>query len=302
MKKIIVVGSSNTDMVIKSEKLASPGETVLGGEFYMAAGGKGANQAVAAARLGGNVYFAAKVGDDLFGKQAIENYKNDNINTDFVFIDKQNSSGIALIMVDKNAENCISVAGGANNNLLPEDLEEVINIINKDDIVLMQMEVPIKTIEFVAQEASKRGALIVLNPAPAAKISKSIIEKLFLITPNKNEAELLTGISIKNDDDIKSALLKLREMGAEKPVMTLGSKGSAYLSNDILEFVASRKVEAVDTVGAGDVFNGALCVAISENMDFKKAINFASCAASISVTRKGAQSSIPQRKEVDMII
>lgn len=299
MKKIFVVGSANTDMVVKAATLPLPGETLLGGTFFMNAGGKGANQAVAAARLGGNVTLVAKVGNDIFGKQTIEGLQKENINTDFVFTDDTAPSGVALIMVNEEGENCIVVAPGANANLLPADIETV-NAINEAAIILLQLEIPLATIEAVAIMAKATNQQLIINPAPAQTLSDELLNGLFLITPNETEAALLTGITITDQATASQAADIFLNKGVQNIIITLGKQG-AYFKNSNEQFkVTAPVVQAKDTTAAGDTFSGALTVALTENMDWQQAIQFAVTAASISVTRLGAQASVPFRNEIDL--
>ncbi|MDR2949489.1 MAG: ribokinase [Prevotella sp.] len=301
--KIIVIGSSNTDMVVKSDRIPSSGETVLGGEFMMTAGGKGANQAVAVVKMNGDLTFVAKVGKDIFGEKAIQNYAKSGINTDYIFRDDDTPSGIALIMVDKCAENCISVASGANNMLSRRDIDSVRNIIEHAAILLMQLEIPIDVIEYAVDIAYRAGVKIVLNPAPANYVDSNTLKKLYLITPNKTEAQIISGIQITNIDSAKKAAEVLADKGVNNVIITLGTEGSLILTdNREFHYVKSRKVDAIDTTAAGDVYNGALCVALSEGKTLVEAAKFATLASSISVTRMGAQDSIPTRSEVDILI
>lgn len=298
MKKIIIIGSCNTDMVIKTARIPVPGETIIGGTFFMNPGGKGANQAVAVARLGGVATFVAKTGNDMFGRQSVDLYQSENINTDYVFSDPQRPSGVALISVDAHGENSIVVASGANAALLPKDIDHAREAIETSSYLLMQLEVPMETIEYSADIASKKGVKIVLNPAPAAFLPQSLIEKLYLITPNKTEAEMLTGIKVSDVESAKKAAKAISTKGVENVIITLGSDGSVVKEKDNYYHVEAYKVETVDTTAAGDTFNGALCVALSEGKELKEAVEFAAKAAALSVTRMGAQSSIPYRKEV----
>jgi ribokinase len=295
---ITVIGSSNTDMVIKTSKLPAPGETILGGRFLMNAGGKGANQAVAAARLGGKVTFVGKIGDDIFGKKAIQQLEDEGINVDFVTVDPENPSGVALITVDRNAENSIVVAPGANGTLSSADFDNALSILDKSEFVLMQLEIPIPTVEHIARLASLIQKKVILNPAPAATLSDELLRNLYLITPNETEAELLTGIKVTDEQSALKAATQLHEKGVEVVIITMGAAGAFLLANGTSELIKTPKVEAVDTTAAGDTFNGALVVALSEGKTIQESIIFANKAAAISVTRIGAQSSVPFRKEI----
>lgn len=299
-RQILVVGSCNTDMVIKAAHLPRPGETILGGTFFMNPGGKGANQAVAIARLGGPVTFICKTGSDIFGHQSQQLFEEEGINTSYVFSDSGNPSGVALITVDEKAENCIVVASGANANLLPSDLEKAEEAIERADLVLMQLEVPMETVCFVADIAWQKGKKVILNPAPAHPLPADLLRHLYLITPNETEAEMITGVKITDESSAGEAARALSGMGVQHVIITLGSKGALIYSNGKAEMVPALKVEAVDTTAAGDVFNGALTVALSEGRSLKEAARFACKASAISVTRVGAQSSAPYRNEVDI--
>ena len=299
-RQILVVGSCNTDMVIKAAHLPRPGETILGGTFFMNPGGKGANQAVAIARLGGSVTFICKTGSDIFGHQSQQLFEEEGINTSYVFSDSGNPSGVALITVDEKAENCIVVASGANANLLPSDLAKAEEAIELADLILMQLEVPMETVCFVADIAWQKGKKVILNPAPAHPLPADLLHHLYLITPNETEAEMITGVKITDDISAVEAARVLSGMGVQHVIITLGSKGALIYSNGKAEMVPALKVEAVDTTAAGDVFNGALTVALSEGRSLKEAARFACKASAISVTRVGAQSSAPYRNEVDI--
>lgn len=299
-RQILVVGSSNTDMVIKAAHLPRPGETILGGTFFMNPGGKGANQAVAIARLGGPVTFICKTGSDIFGHQSQQLFEEEGINTSYVFSDSGNPSGVALITVDEKAENSIVVASGANANLLPSDLEKAEEAIERADLVLMQLEVPMETVCFVADIAWQKGKKVILNPAPAHPLPADLLRHLYLITPNETEAEMITGVKITDESSAGEAARALSGMGVQHVIITLGSKGALIYSNGKAEMVPALKVAAVDTTAAGDVFNGALTVALSEGRSLKEAARFACKASAISVTRVGAQSSAPYRNEVDI--
>ncbi|PWK25198.1 ribokinase [Arcicella aurantiaca] len=297
-KKIYVIGSSNTDMVIKSSKLPAAGETIIGEDFLMNAGGKGANQAVASAKLGGDIIFVSKVGNDIFGKQAIEGFEEVGINIDFVFVDDKNPSGIALILVDEKGENSISVASGANANLHFPEVEKALQNITEGDIVLIQLEIPISTIEETIKFCHHKKATIILNPAPAQKIDESVFPYISFITPNETEAELLTGIKVTDLETAKLASEEFHKKGIENVIITLGSKGAFLHNSKTQKLISSPIVKAVDTTAAGDVFNGALTVALSKDVVLEQAIEFACKVASISVTRMGAQASAPLLAEI----
>lgn len=297
-EKIIVVGSSNTDMVIKTHHFPAPGETILGGRFLMNAGGKGANQAVAAARLGGRVTFVGKIGDDIFGKQAVQQLEDEGINVDFVSVDPENPSGVALITVDHKGENSIVVASGSNGTLSQADFDKALHELDESEFVLMQLEIPIPTVEYIARIAAQKLKKVILNPAPAITLSDELLKSLYLITPNETEAEILTGIKIADAQSALQSANILHDKGVEIVIITMGAAGAFLLAEGKSEVIKAPKVEAVDTTAAGDTFNGALVVALSEGKTIPESVAFANRAASISVTRIGAQSSVPYRKEI----
>jgi len=300
MSKIVVVGSSNTDMVIKSEHLPAPGETILGGAFLMNPGGKGANQAVAAAKLEGDVVFVAKVGDDIFGQEAVQGFQTVGINTDYIGVDPDNPSGVATIMVDAKGENCIAVASGANNTLGIEDVDKAMDQIDAASVLLMQLESPVPTVEYVASLGKAKGKTVILNPAPAQTLSDELLANLDIITPNETEAELLTGVKVDSLESAQSAADALHAKGLGTVIITLGSQGSYVSSNAFTGLVPTRKVDAVDTTAAGDTFNGALAVGLVNGEAIEEAVAFANKAATVSVTRIGAQSSCPTLDELDV--
>ena len=298
-EKIVVIGSCNTDMVINMERLPLPGETIIGGKFFMNAGGKGANQAVAAARLGGNVSFMAKVGNDHFGSRSIEQYKAEGVNVEHITVDNDQPSGVALIMVDSHGENCIAVASGANALLLPADVERAKEMIEQGDIVLMQLETPMETVEYAAHLAHKKGKKVILNPAPAMSLSDALLGNLYMLIANETETEFLTGVKITDMESVCRAADVISDKGVKNVVITLGSKGAFVKENDTYHKVPAIKVKAVDATAAGDTFCGALCVALAERKGILEAVEFANKCASVTVTRMGAQSSLPYRAEID---
>jgi ribokinase len=296
---IVVVGSTNTDMVIKASHLPQPGETILGGTFFMSAGGKGANQAVAIARLGGDVTFIARIGYDIFGKQSMELFEKEGIDTSFVVRDKVEPSGIALITVDEKGENCIVVAPGANAALNPDDFNDAKSKIENASLLLMQLEVPIDTIEYAATLAAERGVRVILNPAPAANLSNELLRKISIITPNQKEAELLTGIKVSDQTSAKQAAISLRDKGVQTVIITMGAMGAFVMHDNNVAMIEGYNVKVVDTTAAGDVFNGAFAVALCEGKSVQDAVAFGCKAAAISVSRLGAQASAPHRHEVE---
>ena len=300
--RIVVVGSSNTDMIIKSPRIPKPGETILGGAFQTAAGGKGANQAIAAARAGGDVAFVARIGDDMFGRRALEGFKNDGINSKYIKFDKTDPSGVALIIVDDVGENCIAVASGANANLNEKDILAVEALIQKADILLMQLETPLSTIQYAAKIAFYANVTVLLNPAPAQNLPSDLLKHVSILTPNELEAESLTGIKVIDDVSAKNASLSLSSMGPKVIVITLGAAGLYLHHKDFSGIIPGFKMNAIDTTAAGDVFNGGLAAALSENCDIFKAVKFAQAAAAISVTRLGAQPSAPRKEEIDKFV
>lgn len=275
-----------------------PGETVIGGTFLMNAGGKGANQAIAAARSGVSTTFVTKVGNDMFGKQSFALFEKEGINVDYISFDEKEASGVALITVDEHAENCIVVAPGANGNLNQEDIARAKEEIESSEYLLMQLEIPMKSVEYAADIAYKAGVKVILNPAPAQVISSELLRKLYLITPNQVEAELLTGIKIVDLPSAAEAAKLIVARGARNVIITLGSKGSLICQGGEVEMVSAFKAKAVDTTAAGDTYNGALCAALAKGLSLQEAAVYASKGAAISVTRMGAQSSIPTKDEI----
>lgn len=298
MDRIIVIGSSNTDMVIKTDKLPVPGETILGGTFLMNPGGKGANQAVAAARLGGKVTFITKRGNDLFGNQTVGLLMREGIDTQFIVKDLEFPSGVALITVDSEGENSIVVAPGSNSNLMPEDIPQMIFENGKFEILLLQLEIPLNTVEYSAVKASERGIKVILNPAPAVKLSDNLLQHIWLLTPNETETEIITGVRITDIPSAERATEVIQKRGVKNVIITLGETGAFVKSENYTGLIPGVKVNPIDTTAAGDIFNGALAVAISEGRNLNDAVTFANKAASISVTRMGAQASAPYRSEI----
>ncbi|MCF0059291.1 ribokinase [Dyadobacter sp. CY356] len=295
--RILVIGSSNTDMVIKTKDFPQPGQTVLGQTFLMNPGGKGANQAVAAARLGAEVRFVAKVGKDIFGKEALEGFKKEGLITENILQTADFPSGVASIIVNEKGENQIVVASGANMNLKPSDLRD--DIFDEVDLVLLQLEIPLDTIQYIITKCNNLNIKVILNPAPAVKLDDELLNGLYLITPNETETRLLTGILPDSPESTKEAALFFRNKGIENVIITLGKNGVYLFNKEYSEIIPAVEVVPVDTTAAGDIFNGALVTALAEGKNWIDACQFACKASAISVTRMGAQSSAPYQHELN---
>ncbi|MCF8362588.1 MAG: ribokinase [Prolixibacteraceae bacterium] len=298
--KIAVIGSSNTDMICRVPNIPRPGETILGNEFSTVQGGKGANQAVAAARAGGDVTFIACVGNDTFGQQAIEAYQKDGINTSCIQKINGVSTGVALINVADSGENSIAVAPGANAHLSPEIIEKYRDEILASDMVLMQLEIPLETVYHVTRLAYSANIPVVLNPAPACEIDKDILKLFTLVTPNEHEASLLSGCWPEAKNEIESAM-EIQKQGVKSVIVTTGSKGAYYLDGESSGVIKGVKVNALDTTAAGDTFNGYLVVELAKGKRLPGSIELANKAAALSVTKRGAQPSIPYINELNYI-
>ncbi|HUX97012.1 MAG TPA: ribokinase [Bacteroidales bacterium] len=298
-KKIIVIGSTNVDFLIKTEKLPGFGETVTGGVFFQNYGGKGANQAVGAARAGGDVTFVTCLGEDLYAENLMENFNKDNIETSFVFKDHDEATGSALIMLDKDGNNYLSVASGANYKLTPEHIDKALNTILEAEMIVMQMEIPFETTSYVFEIAEKNNLKVLFNLAPARPFDLSVLKKTYAFVVNEVEASMVTGLKVETDDEIKTAAQELLKLGCKITIITLGARGSYVASSEFNGIVPAFKVKAVDTTAAGDVYCGSLAVALVEGKSLSDAVRFAGAASAISVTRLGAQPSAPTRKEIE---
>lgn len=294
--RIVVVGSANTDMVVRTQHLPLPGETVLGGKFIMTAGGKGANQAVAAARLGAEVTFVARLGRDVFGDRALVGYQAEDINTDYIVRDDEEASGVALIVVDEAAENIITVAPGANGRLSPADVRAAERAIAEADGVLLQLEIPLEAVRTAIELARRHHVRVILNPAPARVLPDEVLRGIDVLTPNENEAAKLMG------EQVDSPLEALIARGVGRVVMTCGARGCEVVSDGGRQHVPGVHVEAVDTTGAGDCFNGALAVALARGLNMIEAVQYANAAAALAVTRFGAQIALPTDEEVQQFL
>lgn len=297
--RLVVIGSSNTDMIVQLARLPRPGETLLGGKFFTAAGGKGANQAVAAARAGGAVTFVARVGRDLFGDQAVHGFESEGIDVRLVTRDTRQPSGVALIYVSQEGENSIAVASGANARLSPADIRRARPAIADADVLLAQLETPLAGVTAAIQWAATHGVRVILNPAPAQPLPDALLRHVSILTPNETEAELLTGVPVKDDRSAAQAASRLLARGVETVIITLGARGAWVAEAGTQRRVAGFNVQPVDTTGAGDVFNGSLAVALGEGRALTAAVRFACAAAALSVTKRGAQPSAPTRRAIE---
>ncbi|MFQ3548659.1 MAG: ribokinase [Armatimonadota bacterium] len=295
--KLVVVGSSNIDMVVKAERIPQSGETLLGDEFLMVAGGKGANQAVCAGKLGAEVYFVGRIGSDVLGDKSIQSLEDAGVNTKYLTRDPHTPGGVALITIDKDGHNAIVVAPGANYTLSKNDIDNAKPAIKKCDYVVLQLEIPWEVVEYTIKTAKSMGKKVILNPAPIRTLDKDILKLVDVITPNEHEAADIVGCKVEDLNPEKTAEL-LAEMGIKNIVITLGSKGAFVYSDNKGKYIEAKKVKAVDTTAAGDSFTASLTCGLSEGMDIFEACEFAAKVASIVVTRMGAQSSMPDRNEV----
>lgn len=298
MKNICVIGSLNMDLVVNVDTMPKPGQTIIGSNFKEVPGGKGANQAVAMARLNGNVSMIGKVGEDGFGQTLINSLKNDKVDTTYIKT-TNGATGVALITVDKNAQNSIVVSPGANFEVKEEDIDNNIKAIENSDIVVLQLETPLNTIKYALNKAKELNKYTILNPAPAVKLDDEIIKNVDLLTPNETELEIISGVSIETEEDIQKAAQIMIEKGVKELIVTLGSKGSLYINKEKSMFKKAYKVEAVDTTAAGDSYTGALAVALSQDKSIEDAMDFASKVGALSVLKEGAQSSLPTLEDVE---
>ena len=296
MSKIVIIGSSNVDLTVRTAHIPSKGETIFGSDQKMAFGGKGANQAVAASRLGGDVSFITKVGTDSYGNMMAENLLKEGISAETIIRNPQTLSGVAWICVDDNGDNSIIVMPGANSTMTTDDLEAFLPLIKEADYLLMQLETPLDVVCYAAQVAFKAGVKVVLNPAPACSLPDDLLSKIHILTPNEKECRLLCDSDAS--DCVKANAEVLLSKGVENVLVTLGEQGSVLYNAQGSVQVPAIKVNAVDTVAAGDTYNGALCVALSEGKSMAESMEFATKASAIAVTRFGAQPSVPYRSEI----
>ena len=298
-KNVVVVGSINVDLTIKTRRLPRLGETIIGGHFTKGCGGKGANQAIAAARAGAHVNFVARVGNDSYGQYAVTHLTAERIDARFIVHDEESPTGVAFILVDENGENSIVVASGANARLCPKDIQKVDDEISSAEVLLVQLESPIETVHHAIRIAAKSDTLVIMNPAPAQELGSSWLQGIDVITPNRIEAEMLTGMKLTDSASFAAVARRILGFGIPTVIITLGQQGVFLATKSGMSLIPSYTVEAVDSTGAGDVFSGSLAAFLAEGMPMDEAVKMAIAAASISVTRMGAQMSAPVRSEIE---
>lgn len=299
---ILVVGSYVTDLVVTTDKMPVTGETVLGENFNVYPGGKGANQAVAASRLGAEVMMSGKVGDDANGQLMLNTMKEEKINIEYSYVDKNHATGVGSITIDSTGQNRIIVVPGANMSYFKEELENLNTQLCDADIVMCQLEIPYSTVVETARICQENHTTFLLNPAPARVLSDDILSMVDYLTPNETEIEILTGMKCDTLDDIKEAATLLLEKGVKNIIVTLGKQGAMIVNKEVCEVVSGYEVKAIDTVAAGDCFNGAFATAIAGGQTMKKAVQYANCAAALSVTKNGAIPSLPYKNEVEHVL
>ncbi len=295
---ITVLGSIHMDFTVMADRIPAPGETVVGNKFKMSPGGKGANQAVATSRLGANTYMVGRVGGDYLGGLLLKNLKENDVNTDFVVEDSSTYTGLALITVDKQGQNIISVVPGTDAALTERDVDLALPTIVRSAAFLLQLETPMEVVEYAAEKASASGTKVFLNPAPFKALPRKLFKNIFALTPNEVEASALTGISMGSVDAIEEAGLRLLALGVENVVITLGARGAFFVSPKERLYIPAHRVKVLDATGAGDAFNAALAVSIAEGSTLADAVKFANLVAACKVTKLGAQDGLPTRSEV----
>jgi len=298
MKKIVVIGSLNMDLVANTKHMPKIGETIIGLDFKQIHGGKGANQAVAIARLGGNVSMIGKVGNDNFGENLLKALTEDKVETNHIMKENVSSTGIALITVDEKANNTIIVIPGANYKVTQEEIHEKLELIGEVDVLVTQLEIPIDVVKYSLRRAKDKGVFTILNPAPAQLLDDEIISSVDLLIPNETELQILSGIEIQSEEELLEACSKLIKKGVKELIVTLGDKGSIYFTENEYKKFTAYKANAVDTTAAGDSFVAAIAVGLTNNFKIEKAIDFASKVGALTVSKHGAQSSLPFLQEV----
>ncbi len=296
--RITVVGSLNMDLIVRASRLPRPGETLLAGEFHTAPGGKGANQAVAAARLGADVSMIGRVGADDFGRALLDTLAADRVDTRFVTQDPGASTGVALIVVDDNGENTILVASGANMQVSPHDVEQAETALAGADLLLLQLELPLETVRRAAEIAKAHGVPVVLNPAPARPLEQGLLSLVDVLVPNEGETALLTGLPVSTQQEVAQAARRLLDLGVGRAVLTLGERGSFLASPEEEVWQTAFKIKPVDTTAAGDAFVGGFAVGLGEGRPAAEALAWGNAAGALAATKLGAQPSLPGREDM----
>jgi ribokinase len=299
MKNVLVIGSYNVGLTVVGPRIPRPGETIMGTHFDMGPGGKGSNQAITIARLGGNVSFLAKIGGDIFGKDAIALFEKECIDTGYVTVDQTTHTGAGIIFVDENGQNAIGVAPGANYRLSADDLKRHSSLFEQCDILLIQLEIPLATVYEAIRMGSRTGMTIILNPAPAQKIEHRFLSMIDILTPNETEAETLTDIAVSDRKGAVKAGKFLVSQGVESVIVTLGNDGAVLVSDGEEGHFPSYAVDAVDTTGAGDAFNGGLAYGLATGKLLESSIDFASKVAALSVTKVGVIPGLPRMQDIE---
>lgn len=299
---VVVIGSSNMDMVVRCAELPLPGQTVTGSDFAMNAGGKGANQAVAACKLGARTQLVARLGNDVFAEVSRRSFQDVGLGTDYLITDEKAASGVALIYVDENGENEIVVALGANALLTPEDVDQALPAIREAKVMILQLEIPMETVKHAAQLAAENGTKVILNPAPVRKLPASLLKNTTITIANETETLVLTGAEDIGIHTAVNASRPLLDAGVESVIMTLGKFGALLTNKSSATRVPGFKIKAVDTTSAGDTFTGAIACCLAEGKSLEDAVLFASAAAALSATKRGAQISMPSREEVEHML
>jgi len=298
MPDIVVVGSLNMDLVIGVPRMPLAGETIVGRDLQTIPGGKGANQAAAAAKLGGRVAMVGRVGDDVFGPRLIENLRRQGVDAGAVRVDDQAATGVALIMVDEAGENSIVVSAGANGRVSVEDVASAEGLLRQARLLLLQHEVPLETVAYAIELAARHGVQVILNPAPAHSVSPELLSKVHYVVPNETEARTLTGVEVKDVVTAEAAARKLLDYGAPVVIITLGEQGALLVTEGGASHVPARQVKAVDTTAAGDAFIGGLATALVKGFSLPEAVRYATCAGTLATTVFGAQTSLPSAERV----
>lgn len=301
MADIVVIGSLNMDLVVRVARMPQPGETVPGRDFQTIPGGKGANQAVAAALLGGSVAMVGRVGNDAFGSELINNLRRQGVDISHVQLEDDAATGTAMIMVDEMGQNSIVVAAGANGRLAREDVDGLERLLSQAKYLLLQFEVPLDTVQYATEKAQSHGVKVVLNPAPARPVPPQFLSRVDYVIPNESEASLLSGVQVHDLASAEEAARRLQGYGVPVVILTLGEKGALLVTGEKVCHVPAHRVEAVDTTAAGDAFIGGLAMALVQGYPLEEAVRYATCAGTLAVTRFGAQTSLPSAKEVQAL-